>query len=1116
VSLGWHRGAGRFVTAAMFSGLMAGWLCSSSAQPAPASSVIPVPEVGLRVAAGFHAHWFYDSRLTPNAASLAVDAWGRVVVGGTGYIRILQDADTNGVVDRVTLFAVTPGSVTALASEGSGLLAIVDQTLFRYRDNDQDGVADGPPEKLLTFTGPPNAWRTLRQGADRWWYLLCGAGDSPQRGFLPLDSSPVSITEGGALYRFNPGWHEYEVVAHGLRQPAGLAMNEAGDWFTAEGDTSNDFALPWYAPAAIHHLAFGGHHGWRKAVGMSESDGRARPDYYADTVGAITDVGRARPSTLVAYQHHSFPDRYHGGLFVADWLYGRVFFMPLEMQGATYAGVPEVFLEAEGRSGFAPTALVVAPDGALLVASGRGGQSGICRIQHEGPDRLVRDALQLVKSAGTLESTLAVPHPWEAWSRAAWEPVAQRLGPEVYIRAAVDPLRPPEQRVRGIEILVHTFDGLPVREASVAAHAPEPEVRARAAWALGVKPHPGFTRVLLDVALDPHPWPRRVALECLLERYLELENFPLQPALRENLGHPERRIRQLAAHLAARLPQAAWDKLRQGLATDARTRLGAALAFLEREPGTAWNTNALELSLAAWNATSDTELRTEALGLIIAALGDSRRVQPGWDTFAGLVLQTSFQGHTMDLRRLRLTARSAFPSGQAVLDAELARLLAMVADDDTRTPRKILERIQATTPASLDFHYLSVLARLPTVREPSLTTMTANALTGLGRKLANVPPESLAGWKPRMAELGRHLFARDPDLAEALARHNEIARPALLPLVPLMNPAQQRLAAARYLAAAMRDAKFPCTPDLLQVLALLPPEQTRSFLRRRWPTVDMARQWEIAVELSRAPEPLDRPIYLAALEATPLEVVAAGVKALSALPPDNSARNIAPVARTLKRLVTLPDQTDLRRETLRLLERQTGRTFSVSETNLPPGGLVAAYQPVWDYLSQHYPAALKGTEAVPTAALNAFEQVLRSVPWAKGDAQRGAARFERACAACHADPLRAPPLENGVGKRPPLELFPHIAYPQLRVAEDYRLQEYQLANGQSIKGRPIFEGMEIRLLQTANGVVRLRASEITRTIPAAGSLMPEGLLKGWTPADLADLWSFLREYQGWR
>ncbi|MCX8156457.1 MAG: hypothetical protein N3J91_08435 [Verrucomicrobiae bacterium] len=1114
--LGWHTLIRKLPATTAWAGLVAGLTGLLAAQPAAPPPLLSVPDMGLRVAAGFRAQWLAEPRLTPNPAALAVDAWGRILVGGTGYIRVLQDADTNGVAESITLFTLAPGSVTALAVEGSGLLAIVDQTLWRYRDNNQDGVADGPPERLLTFSGPANAWRALRQGPDRWWYVLCGAGDIPQRGFVPLDSSPVTVADAGALYRFSPDWNEYEIVAHGLHHPGGLDVNGAGDWFTVDGEAHGDWGLPWFAPATVHHLAPGGHHGWRSAVGQGAAAGRARPDYYGDTVRSVTDLGRARPSAVVAYEHHQFPERYHHSLLVADWAYGRVFCVPLSPHGATYSGAPELLLEAEGRSGFAPTALAVAPDGSLLIASGRGGQSGICRLTYPHPDRIVRDVLHLVRSAGTLESTLAVPHPWEAWSRAAWQPVAQRLGPEVYVRAVVDPLRPPEQRARAIEILVHTFDGLPPREAAAAARAPEPEVRARAAWALGVKPSPGFTGILLDLALDAHPWPRRVALEALQHRYLELENLSLQPVLRENLGHEDPRLRQLAARLSSRLPQPAWEKLRQGLRADAPSRLGTALVFLLREPAATWHTNALELALGAWNATSDISLRIEAISFIIKALGDDRRVQPGWDVFAGYVLPTSFQGHEMDLRRLRLTARTAFPASHTILDVELARLLAMLADDDPRTPRKVVERIQASTPPSLDFHYLAVLARLPVAREPAITSATADALTGLGRKLAGVPPESLAGWNPRLAELGRHLLARDPALAEALARHPELPRPALLPLVPLLNVAQQRQAAARFLAAAQRDANFPCVPELLQVLASLPPEQTRSFLRRRWPTVDLPRQWEIAVELARAPELTDRPIFLAALEAAPMDVVEACVKALAALPPDNAPRNVAPVARALWRLAGLPEQAPLRQQVLRLLERQTGQNFDVAETNAPAAGAGAVYQPVWNWLAQHYPTALQDTNAPSAAALKALEQVLRSTPWAKGDAQRGAARFERSCAACHADPLRTPPLELGASRWPPLELFPHIAYPHWRVAEEYRLREYQLTSGQSIKGRPLFEGMEMRLVQTAQGVLRLRAAEIRRSLPASGSLMPDSLLKGWPPADLADLWAFLRDYQGWR
>src|SRR5437660_12400011 len=63
---------------------------------------------GLRVPPGFEVTEFADSKLANDIFSMTLDAQGRVVVSGRGYIRILVDDDNDGRADRAIDFADGP------------------------------------------------------------------------------------------------------------------------------------------------------------------------------------------------------------------------------------------------------------------------------------------------------------------------------------------------------------------------------------------------------------------------------------------------------------------------------------------------------------------------------------------------------------------------------------------------------------------------------------------------------------------------------------------------------------------------------------------------------------------------------------------------------------------------------------------------------------------------------------------------------------------------------------------------------------------------------------------------------------------------------------------------
>src|SRR5262249_30350111 len=78
-----------------------------------------------------------------------------------------------------------------------------------------------------------------------------------------------------------------------------------------------------------------------------------------------------------------------GGMFLADWTFGRIWFVKLTPNGGTYAGKAEPFLQSSGDLGLAPTALAVHPlTGDLYVSiGGRGTRGAVYRVSYPAGGR---------------------------------------------------------------------------------------------------------------------------------------------------------------------------------------------------------------------------------------------------------------------------------------------------------------------------------------------------------------------------------------------------------------------------------------------------------------------------------------------------------------------------------------------------------------------------------------------------------------------------------------------------------------------------------------------------------------------------------------------------------
>ncbi|MBA4191612.1 MAG: hypothetical protein C0467_26840 [Planctomycetaceae bacterium] len=355
--------------------------------------IAPPSAPDISVPAGFTASVVADNTIAPDISTMTIDDAGRVLVAGRGYVRVLVDDNGDGVADRaIDLIDGLKDGPMGLFAEGDSLYVVADGGLKRYRGYNGKVKLKRPPEVLVKLkTAGEHDTHAVRRGPDGWLYLLCGNQAGVTKQTVTSPRSPVKEPIAGTLLRISPHRSSFwgmtlpqvvEVVADGFRNAYSFDFNLDGEPFTYDSDNERCVGLPWYEACRFYHIVPGGNYGWR-----SPQFGQfwRKPTYFVDCVPPVCNLGRGSPTGVAAYLHSHFPEKYRGGFFLADWTFGRIHFVPLTPKESTYEGKPEVFAEAIGTSGFAPTALAVHPKtGELFVSiGGRGTRGGVYRIAHE-------------------------------------------------------------------------------------------------------------------------------------------------------------------------------------------------------------------------------------------------------------------------------------------------------------------------------------------------------------------------------------------------------------------------------------------------------------------------------------------------------------------------------------------------------------------------------------------------------------------------------------------------------------------------------------------------------------------------------------------------------------
>lgn len=1051
---------------------------------------------GFKVPAGFEVTVFAGDDLAHDIYSMTTDAQGRIVVAGRRYVKVLHDTDGDGRADKVTDFAMLPKSgARGMYFDGNHLIATGDNGLKIYRDEDGDGVADGKPEKIFHVASDgEHTANGIVKGPDGWLYVICGNEARISHEHARSPGSPIRTNVvSGTLVRVSPDLKLSEVVAHGFRNPYDLDFDSRGMIFTYDSDGERDHYLPWYSGTRIFDVATGMEHGWiLRGWGHSWN----RPESNFDNVQRVWDVGRGSPTGVKVYQHHQFPQKYHNGLFAICWSLGRVYFFPLNRDGATVKSEMVVFMESASASGFAPVDAVVGPEGDLFIAiGGRGTMGTVYRVTYTGSDSY--DPI-----GSGVEAVINAPQPLSSWSRVKWVPLAKQLPALEFEMAAKSRVGSRRSRMRSLEILVEVFDGVSASLARELVGNHDPEIAARAVWALGRSEDGAAQRAALcEFTGSAEPRIARAAWEGLICLRSPLKDGEGKPDFLNGFESDERRVRA-ATVLAARVKLSeVFDGVQFSMRISDRVRLG--LLMVRGFKGVnEWQAGSFNACLFLFARAADPVTRLDAVRLLQKGLGDVHLVPGKADTHDGFVAGAVDKVGAGIRKRMVERLAGGFPTGDEELDRETGRLLAMLRADSAGLLARVTDKWTESSLPEDDIHYLQIASRLTEERTSATRRRIAVGLVGLQHKMQRLERTASRNWPKHVAETFVRLLEHDPALGDEITLTERFGLADHALYARQLKDSGQQLNAAENLLRAKE-----WTPELVSFLTVIPADALFPLLRGKWEEIILRDA--IVRALAQRPGGEDRAKFVAGLQSFDDGTIAAAARALAQLESSPTVGEIGVALKVLRRLTNDSKKKSLRRELSKLLRKWSGAEIVIKETK----DLRSSYQPWFDWFAETYEEESLELFSAADQNVEAFLNRLGAVVWDEGDALVGKRIFEeRQCQQCHASRTRIGPHLNGITKRFSVsDLFVAIVDPNRDISASYVPRIYETESGESYTGFPIYTSPAATIVQNgASSTVRLTSADAFSERMSNTSIMPAGLLEGLSDKQLSDFYAYLK------
>lgn len=370
------------------------------------------PDTGITLLDGFDAELLYEVPESQGSwVAMAFDPKGRLIVSDQddkGVFRVtLQQQGKAAQVESLPGFPYEPVDWGARKVGGAlGFLYAFDSLymstmtgLYRIRDTDGDDRFDEFRLLRKLNLGYEHSAHSMIPTADgKGIYLVSGnftrapEGTVSRQPAVWQDDSLLSVLPdpsghavglkppGGWVCRFDPGGENWTMIASGLRNAVDIALNREGELFTYDSDMEFDIGCPWYRPTRVNHVTSGAEFGWRSSTANW-------PDYFADSLGSVIDIGPGSPTAMSFGYESNFPPVYQDKLYLCDWTFGTIYTVTLIAEGSSYTGTKQEFLHGSPLN---IAAMRFGPDGAMyFVTGGRTTASKLYRIRYVG-EKIVR------------------------------------------------------------------------------------------------------------------------------------------------------------------------------------------------------------------------------------------------------------------------------------------------------------------------------------------------------------------------------------------------------------------------------------------------------------------------------------------------------------------------------------------------------------------------------------------------------------------------------------------------------------------------------------------------------------------------------------------------------
>lgn len=1066
---------------------------------------------------GFQAKLFADDDLAHDIYSLTFNSLGEVVVSGPGYIKTLKDTDGDGKADSAKVFSSLPKSgAHGLLFVDSWLFATGDDCLLRFADANGDGEADGPPIVVAKLASSEHGASGLTLGPDGWLYITCGNDSKVNTGWQQIaPSSPLAAAESGAIVRMTLDGTVKEIVAEGFRNPYDLAFDAKGRIYAVDSDGERDHHLPWYEPTRAFDVSLGAHHGWL-LQGWQQS--WSRPEWMADNVPRQTEFGRGSPTGVCVYRHQHFPAKYRSGLFAACWTLGRIYFVPLKDEDLSNAQPqsPEVFLQTAGTVGFAPVDMAIGPTGEMFVAiGGRRTRGGVFRISCTA----AVEGKQSDAEVSSLEGLLSIQDPQIAWARAKWYSQMEKTSRSELLDAAKSTKRGIEQRLRAIDLLTEFHGGLLIEESRSLLRDAPAELAAKVLWSISrTSVHPSTLELFLAATNSDSLVVQRAGWEGLLPLLksgsgnLKLdENWISEAGFEKVWKQDDARLFDLARRVLIAQQslqekptppaEAGYDPLLFAKSSSAQfdaVRFARLAALLQPVDPNLKPTLAQQLRIIR-------QLQKELGDVYIR--GDDASKVVGYS--ANATAETLAQAK----ENLLLPILIAQLQGNVTVEyQEAARLAAMMQVPTKDVAPRLLATLDERSNVVRDLHFLFCLSQLEGELSPAGQQQVATALLRLFHKMKEQGRQPSRNWPQQVQALAHRFMAKQPALAENLLASSLLSLPEQAPLFRSESKEVQQKA-IRKLLAACRQGDEPlvdvATSEMVNLLAELPSEECLPIVRELWGNVSL-RDGLVPL-LVEAEDPQDRQRFLEGLQSfvpATQEKCAAALEKMPA-PANIKSPETLVVLAALRQACATPEQRSTRQALVSLLQTWTQQTFPLTPQGKKESP--ADYQPWFAWEKENFPET---DGAGGDDSWSSWNMRLSSIPWEMGDAKRGEEIFKRqSCLKCHAGSGPLGPSLIGVQKRFSREdLLRTIVEPNRDVAPPYQVWQAITRDGQVYSGLLVYESPEGTLLQTSpDETVRIAGDNLETLRRSSRSLMPQGLLKGVTDPQIADLMAYLQQ-----